>query len=265
MHHGLPARFAWPVGKEGRMLTYRGIIGKREIGEKTGNGWENGKPVEGGLYVRFQFYCRGLAPRTPLRRGVRSAPLRFAAGSPHGRRMVGTWSPHGRRMVSTWSPHDCRMIAAWSPHGQDGALYNFCSICYTSDKERNLARHPNNCQFFIWQTFLSLYCSINVVVCSPRRQDGALYNFCSICYNSGTERKREREKEKLSKSKRSLAGGKPPVAGGNPHAHLNGTVAHAGLPAPLHPATELSHASTELCDTLACRHLRSIDTVYVHI
>ena len=138
-------------------------------------------------------------------------------------------------MVAAWSPHGRRMVAAWSPHGQDGALYNFCSICYTSDKERNLARHPNNCQFFIWQTFLSLYCSINVVVCSPRRQDGALYNFCSICYNSGTERKREREKEKLSKSMRSLAGGKPPappVAGGNPHAHLNGTVAHAGLPAP---------------------------------
>ena len=83
--------------------------------------------------------------------------------------------------------------------------------------------------------------------------------------------KRDREKERkrnLASQRDRLQGGKPPappVAGGNPHAHLNGTVAHAGLPAPLHPATELSHASTELCDTLACRHLRSIDTVYVHI
>ena len=37
MQYGLSARFAWPVGKEGRMFAYRGIIGKREIGDKTGN------------------------------------------------------------------------------------------------------------------------------------------------------------------------------------------------------------------------------------
>ena len=207
-----------------------------------------------------------------------------------------------------------RNVVVCSPHRQDSALYNFCSICYNSDKERKREREKLNkttqqLSVFIWHEFLSLYCSRNVVVCSPHRQAGALYNFCSICYNSDKERKSEREKERKSEraKERNLAshrdrlqGQAPrtPVAGGNPHAHLNGTVEHPGLPAPsqeaspphppsnrrrqaprtprptagaspcrtpLHPATELSHASTELCDTLACRHLRSIDTVYVHI
>ena len=65
MHHGLPARFAWPVGKEGRMLTYRGIIGKREIGEKTGNEWENGKPVEGVFVCSLSVLVRGASPPHP--------------------------------------------------------------------------------------------------------------------------------------------------------------------------------------------------------
>ena len=34
---------------------------------------------------------------------------------------------------------------------------------------------------------------------------------------------------------------------------------------PLHPTTELSHASTELCDILAWRHLSPPLTPYVHI
>ena len=123
------------------MLTYRGIIGKREIGEKTGNGWENGKPVEGGLYVRFQFYCRGLAPRrrglaprTPRRRGRAECPLRFAAWSSHDRRMFAAWSPHDRRMVAAWSPHGRHMVAAWSPHGRrmDKTVHCIISVLYAT-------------------------------------------------------------------------------------------------------------------------------------
>ena len=104
MHHGLSARFAWPVGKEGRMLTYRGIIGKREIGEKTGNGWENGKPVEGVFVCSLSVLLQGACPPHPPATGVRSAPLRFAAWSPHVRRMFAACSPHGRRMFTAWSP-----------------------------------------------------------------------------------------------------------------------------------------------------------------
>ena len=284
----------------------------------------------------------GLPPAPPVAGGVRSAPLRFAACSPHVRRMVAACSPHGRRMVAAWSPHvrrmfaACsphvhRMFAACSPHRQDSALYNFCSICYNSDKERKREREKLNkttqqLSVFIWQEFLSLYCSRNVVVCSPHRQDSALYNFCSICYNSDKERKREREKlnkttqqlsvfiwheflslycsrnvvvcsphrqagalynfcsicynsdkerkserEKERKSERAkernlashrdrLQGQAPrtPVAGGNPHAHLNGTVEHPGLPAPSQEASPPHPPSNRrgfpLPNTLASRN-----------
>ena len=174
------------------------------MGGKTGN------RLKGCLYVRFQFYCRGLAPR---RRGLAPRTPRRRGGA--------ECTPTVRRMFAACSPHVHRMFAACSPHRQDSALYNFCSICYNSDKERKREREKLNkttqqLSVFIWQEFLSLYCSRNVVVCYPHRQAGALYNFCSICYNSDKERKSEREKErkseraKLSKSPRSLAGASPP-------------------------------------------------------
>ena len=96
------------------MLTYRGIIGKREIGEKTGNGWENGKPVEGVFVCWLSFLLQGACPPSQ-----RACP-------PHPPATGG----------AECTPTVRRMVAAWSPHGQDSALYNFCSICYNSDKER---------------------------------------------------------------------------------------------------------------------------------
>jgi len=123
------------------------IVHKREIGEKTGNGWENGKPVEGVFVcwpsVLLQGACPpwqgACPPHPPSQGGAECTPTvrrMVVTWSPHVRRMIAACSPHDRRMIAAWTPHGRRMVAAWSSHGQDGALYNFCSICYNSDKER---------------------------------------------------------------------------------------------------------------------------------
>ena len=227
----------------------------------------------------------------------------FSACSPHVHRMFAACSPHVHRMFAAWSPHGRRMVAACSPHVRriDKTVHCIISVLYVTilikserEKERNLTRQPNNCPFLFGRSF-SL-CIVLEMLLYVLRIDKPVHCIISVLYvtilikrERAKERKSERAKERnLASHRDRLQGQAPrtPVAGGNPHAHLNGTVEHPGLPAPsqeaspphppsnrrgfpcrtpLHPATELSHASTELCDTLACRHLRSIDTVYVHI
>jgi len=70
------------------MCIYTPFIGKREIGGKTGNGWENGKPVEGVFVCWLSVLLQGACPPSQGACGV------HPYGSPHGRRMVAAWSPH---------------------------------------------------------------------------------------------------------------------------------------------------------------------------
>ena len=257
------------------------------MGGKTGN------RLKGCLYVRFQFYCRGLAPR---RRGLAPRTPRRRGGA--------ECTPTVRRMFAACSPHVHRIDK--TVHCIISVLYVTILIKSEREKERNLTRQPNNCPFLFGMSF-SL-CIVLEMLLYVLRIDKPVHCIISVLYvtilikrERAKERKSERAKERnLASHRDRLQGQAPrtPVAGGNPHAHLNGTVEHPGLPAPsqeaspphppsnrrrqaprtprptagaspcrtpLHPATELSHASTELCDTLACRHLRSIDTVYVHI
>ena len=72
------------------MLTYRGIIGKREIGEKTGNGWENGKPVEGVFVCSLSVLLQGACPPHPPATGGAEC----AECTPTVRRMVAAGSAH---------------------------------------------------------------------------------------------------------------------------------------------------------------------------
>ena len=292
----------------------------------------------------------GLPPAPPVAGGVRSAPLRFAACSPHVRHMFTACSPHVRRIDKTVhciisvlyvtilikserekernltrQPNNCPFLFGRSfslcivlemllyVRRIDKTVHCIISVLYVTilikserEKERNLTRQPNNCPFLFGMSF-SL-CIVLEMLLYVLRIDKPVHCIISVLYvtilikrERAKERKSERAKERnLASHRDRLQGQAPrtPVAGGNPHAHLNGTVEHPGLPAPsqeaspphppsnrrrqaprtprptagaspcrtpLHPATELSHASTELCDTLACRHLRSIDTVYVHI
>ena len=139
----------------------------------------------------FSFIAGGLPPAPPCDGVCGVHPY----GSPHGRRMVAAWSPHGRRIDKT-------------VHCIISVLY--VTILIKSEREK-LNKTTQQLSVFIWHEFLSLYCSRNVVVCSPHRQDSALYNFCSICYNSDKERKREREKERNLASQRDrLQGASPP-------------------------------------------------------
>ena len=91
------------------------------MGGKTGN------RLKGCLYVGFQFYCRGLAPRTPLR---------FAAGSPQGRRMFAAGSPQGRHI-------DNRVQCIIS------VLYVTLLVQREREKERNLASQPGRSEFYL--------------------------------------------------------------------------------------------------------------------
>ena len=174
------------------------------MGGKTGN------RLKGCLYVRFQFYCRGLAPRrrglaprTPLRRGVRSAPLRFAACSPHVRRMVAAWSPHVHRMVAACSPHVRRIDK--TVHCIISVLYVTILIKSEREKERNLTRQPNNCPFLFGRSF-SL-CIVLEMLLYVLRIDKPVHCIISVLYVTILIKS---EREKLSRSTRSLAGASPP-------------------------------------------------------
>jgi len=69
-------------------------VHKREIGEKTGNGWENGKPVEGVFVCWPSVLLQGACPPHPPATGG-------AECTPTVRRMFAAWSPHVRRRVGT--------------------------------------------------------------------------------------------------------------------------------------------------------------------
>ena len=239
------------------------------MGGKTGN------RLKGCLYVRFQFYCRGLAPR---RRGLAPRTPRRRGGAectPTVRRMFAACSPHGRRMFAACSPHVRHMFTACSPHVRriDKTVHCIISVLYVTilikserEKERNLTRQPNNCPFLFGMSF-SL-CIVLEMLLYVLRIDKPVHCIISVLYvtilikrERAKERKSERAKERnLASHRDRLQGQAPrtPVAGGNPHAHLNGTVEHPGLPAPSQEASPPHPPSNRrgfpLPNTLASRN-----------
>ena len=126
----------------------------------------------------FSFIAGGLPP---VAGGVRSAPLRFAACSPHVRRIDKT------------------------VHCIISVLYVTILIKSEREKERNLTRQPNNCPFLFGMSF-SL-CIVLEMLLYVLRIDKPVHCIISVLYvtilikrERAKERKSERAKERKSET-----------------------------------------------------------------